>query len=143
MKKREHKHRWKPFTVHKAKCSDCKYTCPQKYPKWRPDNLCATCEHPKDCHLDESDRGWCTKPAGTCIFNPCTCTAFVGRWGIWITALNKWTFDPTRWTIEHGDVEFTGTREDAEREAAAANERMKNVRVGPSTLYVAKERPAP
>lgn len=53
---------------------------------WTPENLCARCGHARNCHLDQpdlkggrasSDRGWCTKPAGTCIFNPCDCTSFV------------------------------------------------------------------
>jgi hypothetical protein len=49
------------------------------YPHWRPESLCANCGHPKDDHLDESDRGWCTKPAGTCIFQPCDCKTFVQK----------------------------------------------------------------
>lgn len=49
--------------------------------RWAPENLCANCRHPKDDHLEESDRGWCTLPAGTCIFNPCGCKAFVGPTG--------------------------------------------------------------
>ncbi len=42
-------------------------------PRWAPENRCGDCHHPKDNHLDASDRGWCTKPTGTCIFNPCNC----------------------------------------------------------------------
>lgn len=48
-------------------------------PRWAPENRCACCEHPEDDHLDASDRGWCTKPAGTCIFTPCDCKTFVRK----------------------------------------------------------------
>jgi hypothetical protein len=53
---------------------------------WTPENLCATCGHPRNCHLDQppvkgelpsSDRGWCTLPPGTCIYSPCFCKGFV------------------------------------------------------------------
>ena len=55
---------------------------------WAPENLCANpaCGHPRDAHLGEAplkglpkedDSGWCTKPAGTCIFGSCKCATFV------------------------------------------------------------------
>lgn len=44
---------------------------------WSPENLCASCQHPRDDHLDSSDRGWCTLPMGACIFYPCICLKFV------------------------------------------------------------------
>lgn len=52
-----------------------------KRDRWAHENLCANCLHPKDDHLEESDRCWCTLPTGTCIFNPCGCKAFVGPTG--------------------------------------------------------------
>lgn len=56
--------------------------------EWLPENLCANpaCGHRRNSHLGEApirglpkedDSGWCTKPAGTCIFASCTCTTFV------------------------------------------------------------------
>ena len=53
-----------------------------------PENICDNkgCSHPRRCHLDEShlkgeeksnDRGWCTAPEGSCIFNPCNCLKFI------------------------------------------------------------------
>ena len=53
---------------------------------WVPEELCATCSHPRNSHLDQpevkggppqSDRGWCALPPGTCIFSPCSCKCFV------------------------------------------------------------------
>lgn len=54
-------------------------------PYWTPENLCANCHHPRNDHLGEAplkgmpkddDSGWCTLPAGTCIFQPCGCKHF-------------------------------------------------------------------
>lgn len=55
---------------------------------YTPENICARegCGHARLSHLDQpelkgsppsSDRGWCTKPEGTCIFNPCSCVSFI------------------------------------------------------------------
>lgn len=61
-------------------------TPPWWAPYWTPENICAACGHPRNCHLGEAplkgmpkedDSGWCTLPAGTCIHNPCACKAFV------------------------------------------------------------------
>lgn len=53
---------------------------------WTPENICASCGHARKCHLGQpdlkgekpqDDSGWCTFPAGTCIFQGCDCKAFV------------------------------------------------------------------
>ncbi len=53
---------------------------------WTPENICANCGHARACHLGQpdlkggkpqGDSGWCTLPKGSCIFQPCNCTAFI------------------------------------------------------------------
>lgn len=50
------------------------------------ENLCVNCGHPRANHIGEAnlkgepkrdDSGWCTLPAGTCIFTPCDCRKFI------------------------------------------------------------------
>ncbi len=51
-----------------------------------PENLCGTCGHPRNSHLDQaevrgelkmSDRGWCARPENSCISQGCPCLEFV------------------------------------------------------------------
>lgn len=51
-----------------------------------PENICAGCGHTRATHLDQpyvkggpavSDRGWCVRPQGSCIYSPCTCLQFL------------------------------------------------------------------
>ena len=53
---------------------------------YRPCDVCFTCGHTRASHLDEphhkgeptvSDRGWTTRPEGSCISNRCNCLHFV------------------------------------------------------------------
>lgn len=53
---------------------------------YTPENLCVTCGHPRNSHLDQaevrggektSDRGWCTRPENSCIYQGCPCLEFV------------------------------------------------------------------
>lgn len=47
-----------------------------------PENICTRpgCGHPRDSHIDASDRGWCTLPVGSCVASTgarCACPGFV------------------------------------------------------------------
>lgn len=53
---------------------------------YRPCDVCFACGHARASHLDEphrkgeppkSDRGWCTRPEGSCISGGCACLRFI------------------------------------------------------------------
>lgn len=63
-----------------------------------PENICVDCGHSRNTHLDQpevkgappqSDRGWCTRPEGSCIYQPCSCLNFVEPTDAQISAATK------------------------------------------------------